>query len=489
MELINIASRRELFVDDFLVAEFSGGAGLRLHSPVRREEALVTDKPWEGCMGGFPTVIDDGRVFRLYYRGWQIDLNDFDGVKASRPPTKCLAESTDGIYWQRVPVGLFEYNGCRQNNIVWMGEGDDLAGMHGFSPFLDRNPACRPDQRWKAVGGGWRHPQKGLYLMSSADGMQWSLESTLPFLAGYALDSNNTVQWSVAEGCYRIYFRHWSEGVYKGQRNIMTATSADLVNWSDPVELTFPNCPVEQLYDNNIVRYQRAPHLWLGFPTRYIERPWSPSIEALPELEHRQLRAKMKERFGTALTEPLFMSSRDGLTFHRWQEAFMRPGLCSEGNWTYGDNYFAWGMLETDSDLPGGGKELSFYATEHYWRGDYTTLRRHTLRLDGFVSVNAPMGGGEFVTKPLLFEGSRLSLNISTSAAGSARVEIQDPEGHPLPDFAIDECWDIVGDTVDYSVQWKKGADVSALAGRPVRLRIQLRDADLYSLCFAESGT
>jgi hypothetical protein len=484
MNTLKIGNRRELFIDNYLVDRFVGEARQRLHSPIRREAALVTDQPWEGCMGGFPTIVKAGRRFRMYYRGWQINLDDFDGVKPSRPPTLCLAESLDGIHWERLPVNAFDYAGNTANNIVWMGVGDDLLGMHGFSPFQDTNPDCRPDQCWKAVGGGWRYPHKGLYLLASPDGIQWSLVSDQPFLAGYALDSDNTVRWSPGEGCYRIYFRHWSEGVYKGVRNIMTATSDDLRHWSEPVELDFNGAPPAHLYDNNVISYHRAPHIWLGFPTRYTERPWSPSIEALPELEHRRRRANLKERFGTALTEPLLMCSRDARVFHRWEEAFMRPGLCSEGNWAYGDNYFGWGLLETDSDQPGGGKELSLYATEHYWRGESTTLRRCTLRMDGFVSINAPMKGGELVTRPLTFTGARLSLNISTSAAGGARVEIQDADGKPLPGFAADDCWEIVGDTLDYTVCWKQGTDLASLSGRPVCLRFVLRDTDLYSMCF-----
>jgi len=486
MKILNVGSRRELFVDNYLIDRFAGEARPLLHSPIRREAALVTDQPWEGCMSGFPTVTKGGRGYRLYYRGWQIDLDDFDGVKPSRPPTMCLAESTDGIRWERAPVDLFDYQGITSNSIIWMGVGDDLWGMHGFSPFRDPNPDCRPDQLWKAVGGGFRRPHDGLYLMASPDGIKWSLVSDQPFLSGYALDSNNTVHWMAEEGCYRIFLRHWSEGVYAGIRIIMTATSPDLKNWTEPVELDFCGSPPQHLYDNNLAPYYRAPHIWLGFPTRYIERPWSPTIEALPEVGHRRLRSKMKERFGTGLTEPLLISSRDARVFHRWEEAFMRPGLCSEGNWTYGDNYLAWGMIETDSELPGGGKELSFYATEHYWREESTTLRRCTLRVDGFVSINATMKGGEFVTKPLTFSGNRLSLNISTSAGGSARVEIQDADGRPLPGYTEADCHEIVGDTLDYTVRWKHGTDVGPLSDSPVRLRVLLHDADLYSLCFQQ---
>ncbi len=484
MKTLEIGNRRELFIDDYMIDRLVGGAEQHLHSPIRREAAIVTDKPWEGCCGGFPTVIRGGRGYRLYYRGWQIDLDDFDGSKPSQPPTMCLADSTDGIHWERLPVNSFEYAGSRENNIIWMGIGDDHLGMHGFSPFLDTNPACHPDQRWKAVGGGWRYIHHGLYLMASPDGIHWSMVSKEPFLGGYSLDSNNTVHWIPEEGYYRIFLRHYTEGVYKGIRNIMTATSTDLKKWTEPVELDFGDVPQVHLYDNNLVRYYRAPHLWLGFPTRYIDRPWSPTLEALPEPEHRLQRKTAMGRFGTVLTEPLLMCSRDAQVFHRWQEAFLRPGLRSQDSWTYGDNFLAWGMIETDSDLPGGGKELSMYVTEHYARGHSTTLRRCTLRLDGFVSIHSPMQGGELITKPLTFSGNRLSLNISTSAGGSARVEIQDADGNPLPGYTEAECYEIVGDMLDYTVQWKHGTDVGPLSDSPVRLRVILHDADIYSLCF-----
>ena len=129
-------------------------------------------------------------------------------------------------------------------------------------------------------------------------------------------------------------------------------------------------------------------------------------MRALPELEERLARANARsyttasgkkvtsERYGTALTDGLFMSSRDGKVFHRWGEAFIRPGLRYTDNWVYGDNYQNWGLIETESDLPGAPDEISIYATEHYWRGAYTNLRRFILRVDGFVSVKAPAKGG-----------------------------------------------------------------------------------------------
>jgi hypothetical protein len=100
------------------------------------------------------------------------------------------------------------------------------------------------------------------------------------------------------------------------------------------------------------------------------------------------------------------------------------------------------------------------------------------------VSVRAPLSGGEFVTKPLVFAGGELVINFSTSAAGSIRAEIQDTQGNPLEGFGITDSSEIYGDEIEYRVTWKGNSDLSRLAGKAVRLRFVLRDADLYSLRF-----
>ena len=96
----------------------------------------------------------------------------------------------------------------------------------------------------------------------------------------------------------------------------------------------------------------------------------------------------------------------------------------------------------------------------------------------------APRAGGEFVTKPFIFAGQHLSLNFSTSAAGSIRIELQNAAGQPIEGYTLADCSEIFGDATEYVVRWKPGFDVGALAGQPLRLRCGLREADLYALQF-----
>jgi hypothetical protein len=104
--------------------------------------------------------------------------------------------------------------------------------------------------------------------------------------------------------------------------------------------------------------------------------------------------------------------------------------------------------------------------------------------VDGFVSAHAGFGGGELITKPVVFEGSELVLNVSTSAAGGVGVEIQDHRGIPIEGFALSNCHEVFGDSLERTVTWDGGKNLSVLAGQPVRLRFLLKDADLFAFRF-----
>ncbi len=470
---IEIGSRLELMVDEHLV-ESMQGVKLRVHNPVPREIAMVLDRSWEGSGSGYVTTFHDEGVHKMYYKG--SDLVFTNGALARPVDSVCYAQSEDGITWDRSELGIIEHDGSAANNIVWRGQ-----GAHGFCPFVDANPACPPEERFKAVGQGQFEEKAGLWALVSADGLHWSLMGERPILFGTPFDSQNLVFWDAVRGEYRAYVRFFRD---QQVRDILTTTSPDFRTWAEYEQLRYPGSPDEQLYINQIQPYARAPHIFVGFPARYIERGWSPSMEALPDAEHRRMRSDIHDRFGMAISDTLLMTSRDGLNFHRWEEAFMPPGIERPGTWAYGHNFISLGLAETASALPGAPAELSIYAMERVWVGP-ASIRRHSLRMDGFASAHAPMAGGEFVTKPLTFEGDRLVLNFATSAAGTIRVELLDAAGLALEGFALGDCDDIFGDSIERTVTWNRSADVSALAGTPLRMRFTIADADLYSFRFS----
>jgi hypothetical protein len=153
----------------------------------------------------------------------------------------------------------------------------------------------------------------------------------------------------------------------------------------------------------------------------------------------------------------------------------VRPGLVQK-NWNYG-GMASWGVLPTALH------EISLYYMEKD-EEDNNLLRRRTLRTDGFVSVHASYSDGEFTTHPLIFTGNCLSINYSTSIVGGIRVEIQDKDGKPQDSFLLKECTDIYGDAIEQTITWEKGSDVGRFAGKPVKLKFYMKDADLYSVQF-----
>lgn len=491
---IAIGSRRELLVDDYLIERLEGRAELRLHSPTVRETAIAHDAPWEGSGSGYHSVFKDGGLYRMYYKAWQLDVSA-QGVKTdSHPLFTCYAESRDGIHWVKPELGIVEFAGSKKNNIVIASGTDGTLALDAGHPsiFKDENPACAPDARYK----GFVRSSKpnGLVPMKSPDGLHWSPMTTEPVLVKQgAFDSQNLGFWDAEHGVYRAYWRIFTAGTTTednwkpgGYRAIRTATSKDFIHWESGTDVRYVDSPTEHLYTSVVKPYFRAPHLFIGFPTRYTDRGATDSLKALPEPENRNWRIKANQRYGTAVTEGLFMSSRDGVLFKRWNEAFLRPGIERPGTWNYGHQYIAWQVVPTKSDLEGAPDELSLYAVESYWTGRSSELRRYTLRMDGFVSASAPMSGGSLVTKPFTFTGKRLSLNFSTSAAGGVRVELQDAAGKTLPGFSAEDCGEIYGDALERTVAWKSKMDVSTLAGKPVRMRFDLKDADVYAFQFTE---
>ena len=467
---INIGIRREMFIDDWLIEKMHG-ARIQLQKPERQEIAFTMDAPWENNVAFPNRVLPWDGGWRLYYRAGTLDLK-----RETDTFVGALAESRDGIAFARPELGLCEFQGSKRNNILYIG-----SSSAGRQPFLDANPACLPEQRFKGfmcrfpIVDGYQHGE--IYAATSPDGLHWSLLQEAPLELPGHFDSINTAFWDTMAGCYRCYTRSmhdlttgrllrdgWNFGKAKLVRTIQHATSPDFIHWSAPEQLQYADGDnATQLYTNAIVPCPGAEHIYLGFPNRLMEE-----------------RKAYPAHPAAGVNDALFMASRDGVHWTRWLDAWVPPGL-DPLNWTERNNYPVWGIAETSPSA------WSMYISEHYrHKGMPARLRRLNIRPWGFVSIRAEYAGGELLTKPFIFSGSFLRLNVRTSAAGSIQVEIQDENGHSLPGFALNDMAPWYGDALDVPVAWKHGGDLSNLAGRPVRLRFLLKDADLFALQFVK---
>ncbi len=443
-EPVKIGSRLELFVDDVLIEKMTGDVVQHLHRPEPKEVVLTTDAPWEGNTCAYYTIFRDRDRYRMYYRGSHYDEKT---RKSAHREVTCYAESKDGIRWTKPSLGLFEFNGSKENNIVW-----DGIGTHCFVAFKDQNPDCPDDARYKGIARGRPRGKRGLYTFQSPDGIHWKMMRPEPVITEGAFDSQNLAFWDNNAKLYREYHRTF----VGGKRAIMTGTSKDYVKWTKPELLKYPNAPAQHLYTNAVMPYPRAAHILIGFPTRY-----------LPQEGQR--------------VEPTFMASRDGITFKRWLDPVI-PESSPKDRGGNRSNYMAWGLVET-RERP---NHYSVYATEAYYTGPDSRLRRFEYRKDGFVSVRSGVNGGELLTKPIVLGklAERLVLNFKTVDGGSVRVGLETTEGKPIPGYEVTSCSPLTGDSIRKNIRWKNGEDVSSLKGKAVRLRFRLENADLYSIQF-----
>ncbi|MCA9024058.1 MAG: hypothetical protein KDA86_02475 [Planctomycetaceae bacterium] len=442
-EPVEIGARLEPLFDGFLIEEMTGDVALKVHQPVPQEVVFVTDKPWEGNTCAYYSIFQDGDLYRMYYRGSHFDEQT---RKATHREVTCYAESTDGINWTKPELGLFEFEGSKANNIIL-----DGLGTHCFVAFKDMNPDCDPQAKYKGISRGRPEGKKGLYVFQSPDGIRWELMADEPVITEGAFDSQNLAFWDAVTGQYVDYHRYFANGV----RAISMCTSDDFLHWTEPVPLTYPGQPHQHLYTNAIRPYPRAPHIRIGFPTRFLP-------------EHEQV-------------EPVFMSSRDGLTFHRFNDAVI-PQSAPEDRDGNRSNYMTNGLLS----LPGNDREYSVYATEAYYTGPDSRVRRFTYRVDGFASAHAGTDGGTLTTKPLTFDGSKLVINYAAGEAGNVQVELLQEDGTPAPGYELAAAPSLTGDEIAQAVTWTGKDNVSELKGKPVQIRFHLKNADLYSLRFQD---
>jgi hypothetical protein len=431
-EPVDIGNRLELFVDDHLIAETKGDVGRQLILPEPQEVVFETGESWEGNTSGYYTVFQDGDLYRMIYRGWQHDAK----MKAEHKEVTCYAESKDGIHWKKPKLGLFEWNGSKENNIVWVGP-----GTHNFTAFRDDNPHAPAKSRYKAFGGVGSFGG-GLVPFESPDSTHWKLTQKKPVITHGAFDSQNLAFWDTDRNEYRAYWRYFGNKV----RAIRTATSKDFIHWENEADLTYSEgTPTEHLYTNAIQKYFRAPHLFIGFPTRY--EPKSQQVE------------------------PILMTSRDGQFFQRYADAVI-PQTAPKDRDHNRSNYMVWGMFQ----LPGKPHEISVYGTENYYERTPGRVRRFVYRVDGFVALRGGAVGGQVTTKLLRFSGKQLLLNYVVKPGGTLAVEALDKTGN-----VIGKSQPLSGDAVDAPVSWKQKPDLSS---GTVQLRFNVKNADVYSLRF-----
>ena len=489
--------QREVFWDDFNINRSLTSAELKIHEPRLEEVVFKFDAPWEGDGCNYYEVIEPAKAgiegakkYWLYYFAWRM----YDDNLKQHVLNKihiCRMESDDGKHWKRPDLGLVEFGGNTHNNIVLEAVDDEVGSLDNFTVFIDENPTCPKDEIFKATAGGDNKLADGmrapkLFCYTSPDGLHWKKGWLISDKNKY--DSQNVAFWDKDAEEYKLYVRdfHGYVGDWVGNggiRDIRLQTSKDFKTWTDAELVDFKGSEDIPLYTSAAKKYPRADRVYVGFPSRYMERTeWTPNYDELAGSEWRKVRTAIHPRYGLAVTDCALMVSRDGFKWDRFDEAWMTPGIERKWNWVYGDGYPSVGFIETESGLEFAPNEYSIYCSEKHWSNEPANLRRYTFRLDGLVSRHAPYKGAKVVTDWFKFEGDKLKINFSTSARGYIKVKAfakNLEDGHKLDELTSCE---IFGDSIERTVVFDRPLD--EFAGREIFLEFEMKEADLYSMIF-----
>ncbi|WP_197530639.1 LamG domain-containing protein [Bythopirellula polymerisocia] len=496
-EPIRLGNRKHLFIDDSLLTELDNVKFVV--NPPRRAELVIGDI--RGSFRKHLTVVDDPQKLIRIYNSVEKDhlavRVSQDGIHFSAPGTMNSREDSS--------------NQAKSSIVI-----AEMVGGMG-NPFIDPNGPA--EERWKYFSD---YHRRGIYLYTSPDGYQWrrNKTATLPFRSG-------TQSCTFYDDQRQVYVSYHRSGIHQTpagdtERSSVMTEHKDL---AEPVEFTplsqgeyrerqaeerirnplpwyldngpltpgdfgleFPHAfrpiaedpPGTDIYVTKAQKYPWAPDTYLAFPIVYFHY-WPDGPTARHALVD-PLRGR-----GSGCVETQLAVSRNGTDWQRYpRPAYVGIGRHADRNVV--NAYIAHGMVRRGDEIWqyyfGETQYHSAYRHDPAGRGVYRLVQR----LDGFVSLDSPYEGESMVvTKPLTFDGNRLTLNIDTDATGYAQIGLLDSHGAPIPGFSVDECIYVNGDFIDTEVAWlEKGNDLSDLQGKTIQLVMRMRGSKLFAMQFVD---
>lgn len=469
--LVNLraASPRFLFIDPALI-ERSEGVALAVNPAQRRETVIRPDQPWEQLMiSFFLTVRDEGGKLRMWY---------ICRDKANQP-NLAYAESQDGVNWNKPNLGIAEYAGNKDNNLV------GLTSLEG-TPFIDPNAPAEERYGYITNIGS----SGGLVRYHSPDGLHWKRDAK-PILK-FVSDTQNVSFWDERLKAYVLYLRGWDPKYRTVVRlalpSLTTLSALAASGWGrkaggesglyffhDEVP-TVLQCDAQDaartdIYNLAAQPYPLDPNWYVGFPA-FLRRSATTDAPGY--------RGSHK-----GPVEVQFAGSRDGIAWHRHDRAaYAPPGIAApeKKNMTF----MGTGLVVRGDEIWQYGTE---FESEH---GDMAARHKKTdgvivrwvQRVDGFVSANTGASEGTLRTVPVRVSGEKLLLNLDTGALGELRVALLDAAGQPIAGFGAGECAPLQINATGATVTWAGGSALAGLRGREVRLEFRSRRSRLYSFRF-----
>ena len=471
--MIEVGSEKQLFADDYLIEACDGF--IRQVNQPRKHSAnplLTPTEPWEGnsvVLYGSVIYDEQDACFKMWYQTFN---NMWD------PPWStlvCYAISPDGINWEKPSLGVWDYKGSKKNNItMMMPQGTRLETPSVIKDEKDPDPA----RRYKMTFYD-RHTDglpMGTFAAYSPDGIHWSLREKPIILAG---DRNCTIWDSHTE-----QFMHTGRRPGSRWRDVGIAMSKDFENWEGS---GWPEAPL-QLIIMADPRIDPPGTQLYGMVPFWYESVYLGFLEML-YIPKRKLDAQLvcsRTLCGRRLVNWVEYGRPEESDWQRvgGGDVFLPRGELGEFDW-------AWAFPANSPPIIRGNEIWIYYHgrdTLHYSKAPYGSEGRiglATLRLDGFVSMDAGRQLSWLTLKSIVFKGKRLSLNLETVGKGWLDVELLDEAGKPIPGFEQDKFDRFQGDSCEHICGWQGGDDLSSLAGRPIVIKFHGEYVKLFSFWFS----
>ncbi|MBM3874574.1 MAG: hypothetical protein FJ382_12745 [Verrucomicrobia bacterium] len=470
--LILRPGERHLFLDDFMLADVSGVQRV-MHQPVKYSgNPLVrADRPTDGVAiesRDAPVWDEREQVWKMWYFRTVEDASGVGGAGYAR--------SRDGVAWEKPTLGLVAVNGDRNNNLVTVA-GEPAAFIQHV--FLD--PAAPEDRRFKGfIGSRDRHP------IISSDGLTFR---RLP-VAPIASQDESQVNWDPVTRQYLLTVKH--NGPFG--RAVYLSLSRDFERWSEPSLIYHADWRDQELGAQYLQRIAADARYWR--PTINVPAEYNVDIYNMPVFRYEGVYIGLPNYFESSGRIPPPRGNQDGinspkLAVSRDLQSWTRVG---DRDHFIPISPLSPGALDTGQIMVSShpvrrGEELWFYYSGINVRyrpnvarviDEYeSAIYLAKLRIDGFVSLRGAVVEGFVDTLPMLIEGA--SLWINAVAAGAVAAEVTEPDGRKiLEGWDRASCVQVTGDHTRTELRWR-GRNLAELAGKRVRLRFHLREADLFS--------
>jgi hypothetical protein len=471
-------SKGQIFLDTQRISSRSGQAAQRFYSAQKHPDPVLRgDHDWERVGASiYGSVRYDGGRFRMWYFGRDPAGGDTGWV--------CYAESSDGLHWEKPELGIVEINGSRRNNVTNLSMEAASVVYHPEDPD--------PERRYKALGWvgypatnqkwGTDRPRTAYYTAHSADGWHWANDPGGPQI-DLAHDEARMV-WDAPRGRFLASVKKSHPYGFHQRRSVTICTSLDGIRWSEPQLALVP----DELDDlqARAAGFTAADYYGLAFYPRdelvvgllWIHQMWPPF--------HPVRASGMFSRVHVRLAY-----SQDGIF---WQHPPGRPAFLDVGEraaFDAGSVYTADTPVEVGDEVwfyyTGAGSMHGFSIDPRTWqdRRDLSgkpgemAIGLATIKRDRFASISCD-GNGSFVVQHGTPGGKRLRVNARTGR-GRVAVQVERPDGTPVPGFGLGECRPFTGDSVSGEITWTEATLADLEPDVEIALRFELEDADLFA--------